>query len=77
MLIGKTYVTSLLETTIVRVHNQTRLQWKNRQMYIIQESKLALSADDMKRNITKNVIRTRSLGHYFNKIDVTLKTQVN
>ena len=67
MLIGKHYVTSLLANTKVTVHNQTRIQCKNRQMYTIQESKLALSADDTKRYITRDVIRTRALGHYLNK----------
>ena len=70
MLMGEHYVTSLLANTKVTVHNQTRIQCKNRMMYTIQESKLALSADDTKRYITDNIIRTRAIGHYLNRLSI-------
>jgi hypothetical protein len=70
MLMGEHYVTSLLANKKVTVHNQTRIQCKNRLMYTIQESKLALSADDTKRYITDNIIRTRAIGHYLNRLPI-------
>jgi hypothetical protein len=70
MLMGVHYVTSLLANTKVIVHNQTRIQCKDRKMYTIQESKLALSADDTKRYITDNIIRTRAIGHYLNRLPI-------
>ena len=64
---GENYVDSILGQTLW-VHNQTRIQVKNHELYTLQESKTALSADDTKRYITENTFYTRALGHWRNKM---------